>query len=78
MVKRILDKLEADELEDLSKFLMDIAKGVLGAPLVIYLVAGFSVLVLAVISVVNFVLALGLVLLAIYLKRYSKRKRKYG
>lgn len=77
MVKRILGKLEADEVKDLSKFFMDIAKGVLGAPLVIYLILGFSPLVLATIFVVDFLLALGLVILAIYLKRYSKR-RSYG
>ena len=76
MVTRILAKLEVDELEDFSKFFMDIAKGVLGVPLVIYLVRGFSLLVLVAASVVNFILAFGLVILAIYLKRHSKRRRK--
>ncbi len=79
MVKRILGKLEADELKDLAKFFMDIAKGVLGAPLVIYLVSSFPLLVLAIVAVVNFILALGFISLSFYFKRYSKRiVKNYG
>lgn len=78
MVKKILRGLEADELKSLSQLFFDIAKGILGAPLVVYFVSGFSGVVLFAVFMVSLVLAIGSAILAIYLLRLSKKKGTYG
>ena len=78
MVKRILKKLETDELVDLSKFFMDIAKGVLGVPLVVYLVSGFSPVVMTLFFVLDLSLVVIFLIVAIKLSRVAKRRRIYG
>lgn len=78
MVKRFLKGLEADELVDLAKFFMDVAKGALGVPLVIYLVSGFSPVVIALFFVVDLSLVIIFLIIAIKLSREAKRRRKNG
>ena len=71
-------RLDKDELEVLSKFLVDIAKGILGVPLVIYLVSGFSLLVLAIMFMLDLVIVIALLVLALIIHRLTKRKLKNG
>lgn len=78
MFKKLLDKLEPEELTDLSKFFIDIAKGLMGAPLVVYLVTGFSNLVLFMMFVLDLILVFGCWIIAIKLSRESRRRRKNG
>lgn len=80
MIKRFFRKLKLDsyELEALSKFLVDIAKGILGVPLVIYLVSGFSLLVLAGMFVLDLLVVIALLVLALIIHRLAKRKLKNG
>lgn len=80
MLRKFFRKLNLDsyELEALSKFLVDIAKGILGVPLVIYLVSGFSLLVLAGMFVLDLLVVIALLVLALIIHRLAKRKLKNG
>ena len=74
-MKFLLNKLKADEIEILSKLLLDISKGILGAPLVVYFLKDFSVIVMATIFVVDFSLVILLFIGSIYLHRLGRKRR---
>lgn len=78
MIQKIFNKLDGDELKDLSKFFMDVAKGILGVPLIVYLVAEFPPIVNLMLFVLDLGLVIGFIALAIYLSRRSKRKVRNG
>lgn len=78
MVNRILKNLEVEELNGLSKFFFDVAKGILGAPIVVYLVSGFSAIVLLGMFVISLALTIACLGLAIYLLRVSRKRIHYG
>lgn len=73
-MKFLLNKLKADELEILSKLLVDISKGILGAPLVVYFLKDFSAVVMTVVFVVDLILVFLLFIASIYLHRLGKRR----
>lgn len=78
MIKNILKRLDPDELDDLSKFFMDVARGALGVPLVIYLVSGYSPVVITLLFVLDLALVIIFLIIAIKLSREAKRRRNYG
>lgn len=63
-----------DELEILSKFLIDVAKGILGVPLIIYFIKDSSLLVLLGLFMLDLFVVLLLLMIAIILRRKAKRK----
>lgn len=67
--------LNKDELEILSKFLIDVAKGILGVPLIAYFIQGFSTLVLLGVFMVDFVLVTIFLIFAIKLSRAASKRR---
>lgn len=74
-MKHLLNKLKADEFEILSKLLLDISRGILGVPLVVYFLKDFSVIVMATIFMVDFIVVILLFAASIYLHRLGKRRR---
>lgn len=73
-MKFLLNKLRVDELEIFSKLLLDISKGILGAPLVVYFLKDFSAVVMVVVFVVDLILVASLFIMSIYLHRLGKRR----
>ncbi|MBI2039825.1 hypothetical protein HYT18_02010 [Candidatus Microgenomates bacterium] len=66
--------LDKDELGALSKFMVDVAKGILGAPLIIYLVSGFSLLVLLIIFLIDLAVVTLFLIGALQIHRVAKRR----
>lgn len=77
-VNRFLDKLNADELEILSKFIIDIAKGIIGVPIVVYFVSDFSIIVLTQIFMIDLITVTSFLSVAFKLRRLAKRRKSYG
>lgn len=78
MLRKLVRKLDAEELLMLSKFFMDVAKGILGVPLVVYLVADFSLIVNIGVFVLDLMLVVIFLVVAFKLGRISKRRKKNG
>jgi len=76
MLRKIFRRpiLSSEELEILSNFLIEVAKGILGVPIVVYFISGFSTLAL----ILGFVLDLIVVIIclsgAIKVRRMAKRR----
>lgn len=78
MIRKLVRKLDAEELLMLSKFFMDVAKGILGVPLIVYLVADFSLVVNIGVFVLDLILVIIFLITAFKLGRISKRRKKNG
>lgn len=78
MLRRLVRKLDAEELSSLSKFLMDVAKGILGVPLIVYLVVDFPLIVNISLFVLDLILVVIFLVIAFKLGRISKRRKKNG
>lgn len=77
MIQRLLKILEADELQTLSGFLIDVAKGILGVPIVVYFLTGFSVVALSLGFMLDLLVVALLIIIAFKLKRIAKRRKRY-
>lgn len=75
MFKKLLSKLTADELTILSKFLIDVAKGVLGVPIIAYFISGFSRVTLVLGFMLDLVIVILSVMLSFKIGRMAKRRQ---
>lgn len=78
MLRKLVRKLDAEELSMLSKFFMDVAKGILGVPLIVYLVADFPPIVNISLFVLDLILVVIFLVIAFKLGRISKKRKKNG
>ena len=74
MVQKLLNRLHPSELATLSQFFIDVAKGILGVPIVVYFISGFSAIVLLVGLVLDLILVILFLSLAFKLARVAKRR----
>lgn len=75
MINKFLNIFTMEELDVLSKFLIDVAKGVLGVPLVVYFLTGFSGTILVIGFVLDLILVILFLTVAFKLGRISKRRK---
>lgn len=76
MINKILNILNPEELNTLSKFLIDVAKGILGVPIIAYLITGFSVIALFAGFVLDLLLVFLLIITAFKLNRLAMKRGK--
>ncbi len=67
-------KFNADELKIFSNFLIDVAKGILGVPLIAYFLKDFSPIAIGAVFMVDFIIVILLLATAIYLHRVAKER----
>ncbi|MBI4038869.1 hypothetical protein HY384_02825 [Candidatus Daviesbacteria bacterium] len=75
MVNKLLTKLTTEELKILSQFFIDVAKGVLGVPIIAYFISGISQIALLLGFMLDLVIVTTCVILAFKLGRVAKRRQ---